>query len=345
MLPVADHSGIPLVGRSPVASKTGTVQSSVDGQNNDAWTVGYTPPISTAVWVGTDDNTPIKNRGGRPIYGRGVPGQIWQGFMNDALRGDPVEQFSDFRPIGAPPRPRPAAPPNQPGCVEGQPCPPDDQDQGGDQDQAATRVRATRAQLATRARTTAPGRRPAARATSRTRTASRTRTGRTGGDAAGPRRRRPGRRRRWRPADPAVADAASAAPRAVTGAPTRSGVPTSGRARAHDPASLGPDQRVRPTHEDPFVASVSAVVGGPLGEHAVAGRARFLTPLRVVLLLAVVALALGWFAQGAVPAAVPRRATGSSSTGGTAASTWRCATPTPSRSTPRSASTSAASPT
>jgi uncharacterized membrane protein len=78
---------------------------------------------------------------------------------------------------------------------------------------------------------------------------------------------------------------------------TRAGVATSGRARAHDPDSLGPDQRVRPTQDDPFVASASAVIGGPLGEHAVAGRARFLTPLRAVLLLAVVVLALGWFAK------------------------------------------------
>jgi membrane peptidoglycan carboxypeptidase len=85
------------------------------------------------VWVGTDDNTPIKNSGGRPIYGRGVPGQIWQGYMNDALRGDPVEQFSDFRPIGTPPQTTPAAPPEQPGCVEGQPCPPPQDEGGGDQ--------------------------------------------------------------------------------------------------------------------------------------------------------------------------------------------------------------------
>ena len=77
--------------------------------------------------------------------------------------------------------------------------------------------------------------------------------------------------------------------------PTRTA--SSGRARTHDPASLGPDQRVRPTQEDPFVASVSAAIGGPLGEHAVAGRARFLTPLRVVLLLGVVVLALAWFAK------------------------------------------------
>jgi membrane peptidoglycan carboxypeptidase len=142
MLQVADHSGIPLAGGRPVASKTGTVQSSVEGQNNDAWTVGFTPQVSTAVWIGTDDNTPIKNSGGRPIYGRGVPGQIWQAFMNDALRGDPVQQFSEFRPIGAPPTTTPTAPPPEEGqvCINGVCIPAGDQgqgdqNQGGDQGQ------------------------------------------------------------------------------------------------------------------------------------------------------------------------------------------------------------------
>ena len=107
MLDVASHSEIGLSGGRPVAAKTGTVQSSTEGQNNDAWTVGYTPQLSTAVWVGTDDNSPIKTSAGKPIYGRGVPGQIWQRFMNSALRDDPVEKFSDFKAIGAPPAPPP----------------------------------------------------------------------------------------------------------------------------------------------------------------------------------------------------------------------------------------------
>jgi len=79
------------------------VQSRVEGQNNDAWTVGYTPSVSTAVWVGTDDNSPIKTSGGGPIYGRMVPGSIWQQFMNAALRNKPEEQFSKFVPLGAGP--------------------------------------------------------------------------------------------------------------------------------------------------------------------------------------------------------------------------------------------------
>jgi membrane peptidoglycan carboxypeptidase len=125
MLDVASHSQIPLSGGRPVAAKTGTVQSSVKGQNNDAWTIGYTPQMATAVWVGTDDNSPIKTSSGSPIYGRGVPGQIWQRYMNSALRNEPVEQFSDFKALGTPiAPPKPPEDPNKDGqqgqyCVDG----------------------------------------------------------------------------------------------------------------------------------------------------------------------------------------------------------------------------------
>nr|WP_211178027.1 glycosyltransferase 87 family protein [Pseudonocardia acidicola] len=43
--------------------------------------------------------------------------------------------------------------------------------------------------------------------------------------------------------------------------------------------------------------AASRVVGGPLGRHALVGRSRFWTPLRMVLLFAVVVLALGWLAK------------------------------------------------
>ena len=100
MLDVASSSLIPLSGGRQVAAKTGTTQSHVAGQNNDGWTVGYTPSLSTAVWVGTDDNSPIKTSAGRPIYGRMVPGSIWQQFMNAALAPTKSEQFPPFQPIG-----------------------------------------------------------------------------------------------------------------------------------------------------------------------------------------------------------------------------------------------------
>jgi membrane peptidoglycan carboxypeptidase len=103
VLDVAGSSGIGLADGRVAAAKTGTTQSTrVVGQNTDAWTIGYTPSYSTAVWVGTDDNSPIKTAGGQPIYGRMLPGSMWQQFMNGALRGKPREPFSKLVPIGAP---------------------------------------------------------------------------------------------------------------------------------------------------------------------------------------------------------------------------------------------------
>ena len=65
-------------------------------------------------------------------------------------------------------------------------------------------------------------------------------------------------------------------------------------ANADDTDSLGPDERVVPTWTEPVAKHASRLVGGPLGRHASIGRHWFWTPLRVVLLLAVVTLALGW---------------------------------------------------
>jgi len=55
--------------------------------------------------------------------------------------------------------------------------------------------------------------------------------------------------------------------------------------------------RVVPSWSDPWAAAASRVVGGPLGRHALIGRARFWTPLRVVLLIAVAVLAMGWLGK------------------------------------------------
>lgn len=67
-----------------------------------------------------------------------------------------------------------------------------------------------------------------------------------------------------------------------------------GPERASGPEPAG---RVVPTWTEPLVATASRVVGGPLGVHAVVGRSRFWTPMRVVLLLAVAVLALGWLGK------------------------------------------------
>jgi uncharacterized membrane protein len=46
-----------------------------------------------------------------------------------------------------------------------------------------------------------------------------------------------------------------------------------------------------------MAAAASTLIGGPLGRHAVVGGSRFWTPLRVVLLAAVLTLALGWLVK------------------------------------------------
>ena len=87
-------------GTRPSAAKTGTAQLGDTGQNKDAWMVGYTPQLSTAVWVGTDKGTALTNYGGSPVYGSGLPSQIWRKSMNNALEGDQIEQFPEPAAVG-----------------------------------------------------------------------------------------------------------------------------------------------------------------------------------------------------------------------------------------------------
>ncbi|CAJ1587626.1 glycosyltransferase family 87 protein [[Mycobacterium] wendilense] len=54
------------------------------------------------------------------------------------------------------------------------------------------------------------------------------------------------------------------------------------------------DDRDFPSRTDPVGAALSEVIGGPVGRHALIGRSRFATPLRVMFALALVFLALGW---------------------------------------------------
>lgn len=115
MLGVASNDGLALPGDRPVAAKTGTVQSRIEGQNNDAWISGFTPSIATAVWIGTDLNSPIRTASGNPISGSSLPGEVWQTFMSDAVRNTPPEAFAPFRPIGEPPAyARPGEPASSP---------------------------------------------------------------------------------------------------------------------------------------------------------------------------------------------------------------------------------------
>ena len=79
-----------------LAGKTGTTSD-----YRDAWFVGYTGGFVTAVWVGRDDNTPM-----RRVTGGGAPAAIWQAFMSRALprlRAEPIPGGLAPPPEGADP--------------------------------------------------------------------------------------------------------------------------------------------------------------------------------------------------------------------------------------------------
>ncbi|KKO60901.1 membrane protein [Mycolicibacterium obuense] len=75
-------------------------------------------------------------------------------------------------------------------------------------------------------------------------------------------------------------------------------------APAESPAPLAGDLRSLddrdfPSRTDTLGAGLSGTIGGPVGRHALIGRTRFLTPLRVMLLIAIVFLALGYSTKAA----------------------------------------------
>ncbi len=57
------------------------------------------------------------------------------------------------------------------------------------------------------------------------------------------------------------------------------------------------DDRDKPSRTDALTSQLADVIGGPVGDHAVIGRVRFWTPMRVLLAFAVVFLALSWFGK------------------------------------------------
>ncbi len=68
----------------PVSGKTGT-----SSDYGDAWFIGYTPSVLAAVWVGFDDKSSL----GKDETGARAALPIWLSFMNQALKGTPVETF------------------------------------------------------------------------------------------------------------------------------------------------------------------------------------------------------------------------------------------------------------
>jgi len=79
------------------AGKTGTTQAA-----RDAWFLGFTADYVAGVWMGYDDNTPLKG-----VTGGGLPAEIWQETMLRVHEGLPAKPLPMQRPA---PRPEPVQP-------------------------------------------------------------------------------------------------------------------------------------------------------------------------------------------------------------------------------------------
>jgi penicillin-binding protein 1A len=74
---VARGTGRAAALRRPTYGKTGTSQ-----ENRDALFVGYAGDLVVGVWVGNDDNSPL-----RGVSGGGLPARIWRDFMSQTHSG------------------------------------------------------------------------------------------------------------------------------------------------------------------------------------------------------------------------------------------------------------------
>jgi penicillin-binding protein 1A len=71
--------------RMPAAGKTGTTQNW-----SDAWTIGFTPYYTTAIWFGFDKPG---NSLGLNLTGATLAGPVWGDYMRDIHRGLPMRDF------------------------------------------------------------------------------------------------------------------------------------------------------------------------------------------------------------------------------------------------------------
>ncbi|MFS8877381.1 transglycosylase domain-containing protein [Synechococcus sp. H55.11] len=79
----------------PVAGKTGTTSDF-----RDAWFIGYVPQLSTAIWIGNDNNSPMLPG----TAGGAFVAPTWKRFMAEALQGIPPQDFPSPQQF-SPPRP------------------------------------------------------------------------------------------------------------------------------------------------------------------------------------------------------------------------------------------------
>lgn len=82
----------------PVAGKTGTTSN-----NTDAWFIGYTPQLTTAVWVGYPSGArPMTGIYGlKQVTGGSLPADFFRRYMERALSGAPVANFVQPASLGS----------------------------------------------------------------------------------------------------------------------------------------------------------------------------------------------------------------------------------------------------
>jgi 1A family penicillin-binding protein len=90
--PVFGYNNSLVIPGHDVAAKTGTTQ-----ENRDAWVVGYSPSIATAVWVGNNRNQSMTAAGA----GISAAGPLWNAFMTSAVSSLPDESFIAPDPVVA----------------------------------------------------------------------------------------------------------------------------------------------------------------------------------------------------------------------------------------------------
>ncbi len=90
------------------AGKTGTSEGF-----GDAWFVGYTPELSTSVWMGyADSRKAMENiKGVSKVFGGTLPAATWKDYMSQALAGVPLSTFP-LPPRAARPAPAQASTPS-----------------------------------------------------------------------------------------------------------------------------------------------------------------------------------------------------------------------------------------
>jgi penicillin-binding protein 1A len=109
------------LGARPVAGKTGSAQD-----NLSAFFSGFTPQLSTSVWVGfRARRVPMRTQfNGGPVYGGTFPALIFHDFMSAALAGQPIVGFPAAPPPPKPPEPKEPPKPPKPPKPEKPPKPP-----------------------------------------------------------------------------------------------------------------------------------------------------------------------------------------------------------------------------